>query len=54
MAIELDHFGKNVSEAGQKVSLGVFLAVNARNFFYPADPPIAVLFQHRRVFCAHK
>jgi hypothetical protein len=54
LAIELDRFGKNFSKAGQKVGLGALLAVDARNFYYPADPPIAVLFQHRCVFRVHK
>ena len=30
-----------------------FLTIYARNFFDPANPPVAVLFDHRRVIVFH-
>jgi len=42
--IKLDRFGKDFPKAGHKVAPGAFMAVDAWNFFYPTDPPTAVLF----------
>ncbi len=53
MTVELDRFSKDLSEAGHKICSGAFLAIDAWHLFYPAYPPIAVLFQHRCVLCTH-
>jgi hypothetical protein len=52
--VELDRFGENLSEAGHEIFSVTFLAIDARNLFYPADPPVAVLLQHRGVLRTHE
>src|SRR6266404_6034934 len=54
LSIEFKRLSQRYVERLYQLIVRGFLAVHPRNFFYPTNPPIAVLLYYGRVLAAHR